>query len=290
MRARRALLYTPGDNIHKLKKATRLGVDCLCMDLEDGVALSRKSEAREYIVEALTTLDFGQSERLVRINPVGSGFEQDDINTVIPARPDGIVIPKVNAADEIHWAHEKISVLEQEHSIPEAGIGLIAIIESARGIINLPQISSASSRLQALIFGAEDFASDVGAVRTTEAWEVFYARSAVVTHAAAFYLQAIDMVHIDFEDIDALKNEALLGAKMGFSGKQIIHPNQVHPVQEAFTPSDMEIEQVLALLQAFEAHQEAGIGAFAINGKMIDAPLARSAERILVRARAAGKL
>ena len=98
MRARRALLYMPGDDLHKIQKATTLGVDCICMDIEDGVALNRKAEARATIAEALRTLDFGRSERLVRINPVGSGLEEEDLGAVLPARPDGIVIPKVGEA------------------------------------------------------------------------------------------------------------------------------------------------------------------------------------------------
>ncbi len=290
MHSRRALLYMPGDDWHKIQKATTLGVDSICMDMEDGVALNRKAEARQTIAQALRTLDFGASERLARINAIGSGFEQDDLTAVLPARPDGIVIPKVHEAEQIRWVSGVIQQYEEEFGWPVGSIYLLVVIESARGIIQLPAIASADPRLQALIFGAEDFAGDIGATRTTEGWEVFYARSAVVTHAAAHNLQAIDMVYIDFKDVAGLRREAEQGARMGFAGKQIIHPNQVAPVQEAFTPSDEAISYALRVQKAFEEHQQAGRGAFALDGKMIDAPILRAAQRVLERARAAGKI
>jgi len=290
MRARRALLYMPGDDMHKIQKAATLGVDCICMDMEDGVALKCKGEARSVIAEALQTLDFGYSERLARINPVGSGLEVDDLLTVLPALPDGIVIPKVEYGKQIQWVSQQISDVEDENDWSEGRIRLLAIVETALGIVNLPQIASASSRLEALIFGAEDFAGDIGATRSRQGWEVFYARSAVVTHAAAYGLQAIDMVFIDLEDIQGLRQEALQGAAMAFAGKQIIHPKQVVPVQESFTPSDEAIAQARNLLEAFAQRQAQGVGAFTLDGKMIDAPLVKAAERVLAIARAARKI
>jgi len=163
-------------------------------------------------------------------------------------------------------------------------------VETAFGIVNLREIASADSRVEGLIFGSEDLAGDIGAIRTAEAWEVFYARSALVTHAAAYGLQAIDMVFIDFHDAEGLRREALQGARMGFAGKQIIHPNQVDDVQQSFTPDDNAIAYAQRLVEAFQIHQEAGAGAFAFENKMIDMPIVKAAERVLARARAAGKL
>lgn len=280
----------PGDDLRKIRKGASLGVDCVCMDMEDGVAVNRKVEARQTIVEALRTLDFRRSERLVRINPTGSGLAEDDLQVVLPARPQGVVVPKVESADQVRWVSEQIAAVEAREGWPEGEIALLLVVETARGIVNLPQITAASPRLQAIIFGAEDLAGDMGAVRTPQGWEVFYARSAIVLHAAAFGLQAIDMVYVDFHDEPGLRREALEGARMGFAGKQIIHPNQVVPVQEAFTPSDEAIEHARRLVAAFEQHQAEGAGAFAMDGKMVDAPVVKAAERVLERARAAGKL
>jgi citrate lyase beta subunit len=157
-------------------------------------------------------------------------------------------------------------------------------------MVNLREIATASDRLEALIFGAEDLAADLGAERSQSGWEIFYARSAIVTYAAAFGLQAIDLVNIDFKDLNHLRVQANQGAKMGFAGKQVIHPDQVQPVQEAFTPSEEQINQAKKLMEDFDLQQAAGRGAFAIDGKMIDAPLVKSAQAILERARAAGKI
>ena len=290
MRARRALLYMPGDDMRKIRKATTLNVDSICMDMEDGVAFNRKVEARLTIPAALRSLNFGHSERLARINPVGSGLEKADLEAVLPAHPQGIVIPKIEYAEQIRWVSDQIAAAENASGWTPGGICLLCVVETARGIINLPQICAGDPRLEALIFGAEDFASDIGATRTPAGGEVFYARSAVVTHAAAFGLQAIDMVHIDFQDEDGLRKEALEGMQMAYAGKQVIHPNQVGPVQEVFTPSDEAIAYAQHVLQVFEEHQKAGRGAFALDGKMIDAPIIKSAERVIALAQAAGKI
>jgi citrate lyase beta subunit len=289
MHARRAILYMPGDDMHKIRKATTLGVDSICMDMEDGVALNRKAQARSTISSALKNLDFGHSERLVRINAVGTGLEAEDLASVLTDKPDGIVIPKVQDADQIRWVSRKIGKIENESGWNPGSIVLLVVVETARGVINLKEIAGSDSRLQALIFGAEDFSSDIGATRTIAGSEVFYARSTLVAHAGAFGLQAIDMIYINFHDTEGLKNEALKGAVMGFSGKQIIHPAQVTPTQESFTPSEEEIQKASQLLDSFYLHQEAGRGVFALNGKLIEAPMIKSAERILERARAAGK-
>jgi citrate lyase beta subunit len=290
MHSRRALLYMPGDDPHKIEKATTLGVDCICMDIEDGVAFNRKAEARAAIVNALQTLDFGRSERLVRVNPVGSNLIEDDLRTILTTRPDGLVLPKVGEAGQVRWVSDRLAAAERENGWPPGGIVLLALIETARGVVNLAEICRSDTRLQALIFGAEDLAGDIGAVRTREGWEIFYARSAVVTHAAAFGLQAIDIVYMDLHDLEGLRAEAEQGARMAYSGKQIIHPNQVNPVQQAFTPSDEAITQAKRVVQAAADHQQEGQGAFALDGKMIDAPVVKAAEWVLARARAAGRI
>ncbi len=290
MHARRALLYMPGDDMRKIRKAITLGVDCICMDLEDGVAVNRKAEARATIVEALNTLDFGSTERLVRINPVGSGLESDDLAAILLARPDGLVIPKVGEAAQVQWVSRELTRYERGNGLPEGQMILLALIETAKGVINLREIAASDPRLQALIFGAEDLAGDMGAIRTREGWEVFYARSAVVTHARAFGLQAIDMVYMDLKNLDDLRTECEQAARMAYTGKQAIHPNQVGPIQETFTPDEEAIAHARRVIEAAQRYQQEGVGAFALDGKMIDGPVVRAAEWVLARARAAGKV
>jgi citrate lyase beta subunit len=289
MHARRALLYMPGDDRHKIEKALTLGVDCICMDLEDGVAFERKPAARRTVAAALDELEFLRAERLVRINAAGSGLEADDLAAVLSHHPDGIVLPKVESPEQVAWAAGQLEAVELEHGWPLGSLRLLVDIETARGILNLKEIAG-HPRLAALIFGAEDFAVSIGATRTPQAWEVFHARSAVVTAAGAFGLQAIDMVRVDFRDLEALAAEARFGAGLGYTGKQVIHPAQVEPVQSAFTPDSAAVQDARALVAAFEAHRQEGRGAFALEGRMIDLPLVRAAQNVLARAEADGKV
>ena len=288
MRSRRALLYMPGDDWKKIVKSTTLGVDSICMDMEDGVAFNKKAEARASIAKALRELEFGSSEKLARINAVGSGLEQDDIQAVLPYHPDGIVIPKLEELKQIQWASEIIEAAELKQGWPINSIRLLVDVETAKGILNLKEIAS-HPRLDAIIFGGEDFAASIGATRTREATELLYARQAAITAAAAFGLQAIDIVTIDFKDIESLRAEAEFGAQLGFTGKQIIHPAQVEPVQLAFTPNAEAIAHAKRIVEMFEASQSKGAGAYALDGKMIDMPLVKNAQKVLDRARAAGK-
>jgi citrate lyase beta subunit len=280
----------PGDDRRKIEKATTLGVDCICMDMEDGVAITRKVEARAVIAQAMKELDFGAAERCIRINSFGSGFEKFDLAAAVATNPDTIVVPKVETAEQVRAISEYIQMYETSGRMEVGTIRLLVGVETARGILNLRQIAEAEKRLEAIIFGAEDFAASVGATRTPEAAEVLYARSAVVTACAANELQAIDMVYIDFRDVEGLRREAEQGAGLGFSGKQIIHPNQVAPVQDAFTPSDEAIAYAQRVVNTFAASQREGKGAFALDGKMIDMPLLKNAQNVLDRAKAAGKL
>ena len=288
MHSRRALLYMPGDNWKMITKSVTLGVDSICMDMEDGTAVNKKAEARATIARALQELDFGASEKLARINSVGSGWEQDDIEAVLPYHPDGIVIPKVESFEQVEWASRIIEAAELKNGWPVNSVRVLIGVETAKGILNLKEIA-AHPRLDAIIFGGEDFAASIGAVRTKDAVELLYARQAVIVACAANDLQAIDIVTIDYKDLEALKIESQFGAGLGFSGKQIIHPNQVSAVQEAFTPSDESIAYARRIVETFEASQKEGKGAYALDGKMIDMPLLKNAQKVLARAQAAGK-
>lgn len=287
-RLRRALLYMPGDSRRKIEKALTLNVDSICMDLEDGVAVSQKAAARATIRQALAELDFGRSEKLVRLNAVGTGWELDDLTETIGGRPDAVVLPKVEGPEAVAWLDAQLTAAEAAHAWPAGAIGLIAMLETARGVVNLKAICEAAPRLQALIFGAEDLASDLGATRTAEASEMFYARSAVVLHAAAYGLQAIDMVYVNYDDAEGLYRESTAAARMGYSGKQAIHPKQVEVIQAAFAPAPEAVAKARRVLEAAAEAQAGGLGAFALDGKMVDAPVVKAAENVMAKARAAG--
>ncbi|KAF0110887.1 MAG: citrate lyase subunit beta / citryl-CoA lyase [Chloroflexi bacterium] len=284
----RALLYVPGNDQKKIAKAASLMVDGIILDLEDGVADNRKDEARVTIAEALRTIDFGNSERLVRINPFYTGRAERDLQAVMPSKPDAIVVPKANSAEIILETDRIISAAELALGLNSGSIAIIALIESAKAFVNLPSICSASPRVQGLIFGAEDLAADVGVTRTPFALELLYARSTLVMHATAFGMQAIDMVQTNFINLELLETESRQGAELGFSGKQIIHPAQIEIVHAAYTPSPESIERAQKILEGAQKTQADGRGAYSLDGEMVDLPVVKRAETILSRARAAG--
>jgi citrate lyase beta subunit len=277
----------PGDDRHKIEKAITLDVDCICMDMEDGVAFTQKTIARRTIAAALQNLDFGRSEKLVRINAIGSGLEEEDIQAVLPFHPEGIVAPKVETSEQLQWVRTKIEAAEFANGWPLNSIRMLVGVETARAILNLKEIVSYPT-LDGIIFGGEDYAVSIGATRTAQGLELLYARSAVVMACAAYGLQAIDMVTVDFRDLERVHNEALFGMQLGYAGKQVIHPAQVKPVQEAFTPGVEAVESARQMVAAFETSQHEGRGAFALEGRMIDLPLVKAAQNILARAKAAG--
>ncbi len=290
MRVRRAALYMPGDSMRKIKKAAKLSVDCIIMDLEDGVAFNQKAAARATTLQALQTVEFAHNERLIRINRVGSGLTATDLIETIAAQPDGYVLPKVESARDLIYLDCLLSDLEALHNLPVGQITVQAIIETTRGVMALAEIAQASSRLTALQFGAEDLAAELGATRTKAGAEVFYARSAVVMAAKAYGLQAIDGVYLNFADTKAAYEEAKRAAEMGYDGKLAIHPKQIEPYHRAFTPTSEQIAAAQRLVEAANAHQASGVGAFVLDGKMIDPAIVKPAEQLLAKARAASRI
>lgn len=288
MNPRRALLFMPGDDRHKIEKGAALGADAVIMDLEDGVAYNHKVQARDTVASALQTVDFGATERLVRINPPLGRHYVYDIEATAEYRPDGYVLPKVETAEQVADVDERLDKIEDQYGWPEATFKLMALIETSRGVVNLREIAESSDRLVALIFGAEDLAGDMGAIRTPDGWEGFYARSAIVVHAKAAGLQAIDTPYMHLENLTGLESETEQALYMGFTGKLAIHPRQIEPIQRIFTPTPEDIARARKIVVANQAHQESGEGVFVMDGKMMDAPDVRSAEIVLARARAAG--
>lgn len=281
----------PGNDERKLLKIPGMKVDCAVLDCEDGVAMNRKVEAREAILEMLDKLDFGQTECVVRVNAVSSGLMDEDLKVVLQAKrlPETIMVPKVNSPQELAAITHSVHSLLRDKQLQQK-VSLVLFVESAIGLLNLPEICSKGMELSlrsstfhvdGLVFGSDDFCADIGARRSVDGQELLYARQKFVTVAKAYRLQAIDMVHIDFKDLISLREQSIKGANMGFTGKQVIHPSQVPVVQEAFTPSAEQISWARELIQAFEQHQSSGKGAFTFRGHMIDMPLLLQAQNIV---------
>ena len=227
---RRALMYVPGSDDRKIAKIPKIGADCICLDCEDGVAITKKEAARNGIRKILDekSVDFGKSECSVRVNSIDSGMCEEDLKVILGGGnvPNAIHLPKVDTPD-----HLKEFVRLYNDAIPSNNVpvGLIIFIESARALIRLPEICGLAAELmsmsnlvpEALVFGSDDFVADVGATRTPAATELIYARQKLVSVAKAFELQAIDLVHIDYKDLNGLKVQSEEGACWGFTGKNL---------------------------------------------------------------------
>lgn len=287
-RVRRALLYLQGFDRRKVAKASQHPtLDCACLDMEDGVALSKKEDARKGIIEALQTVNFGRTERLVRINGFETSLAQQDLQAVLqsPVLPDGIVIPKVESAQEVLTVSDELDALGDVAK----DVRIVCMIESAQAMLHMTEICTASPhRMDCVIFGGDDYASNVGATRTKEGQELEFARNFMLMHAAAYGVNSIDMVQIDFHDEDHLRKESEHSFRQGFGGKQIIHPKQIQPVQESYSPTPEAIAHAAAVVQAHVEHQQRGEGAFSFHGNMIDAPTVKQFELLLAKARLMG--
>ncbi|KAI9218081.1 Pyruvate/Phosphoenolpyruvate kinase-like domain-containing protein [Blastocladiella britannica] len=281
-RVRRSLFNVPGSDERKMTKAKALPADSIVFDLEDGVPMDKKGLARQLVFDALESFDLGRRERAVRINAIGSGLELDDLNVILRSpRLQCIVIPKVSSVADVQFVDRMIDLVAP---VPNQGnIRLIACIETAQGVMDLRAISTASPRLDALIFASEDLCADMDMVRTPHRRELLFARSAVVTAASAAGLQAIDLVCIDYKDQAVLAVECAEGRQMGFTGKQAIHPGQIEGIHALFSPTDAEVARATAIVDGYKEYVAKGVGAFVLDGKMIDAPVVRWAERLLAK-------
>lgn len=290
-RIRRVLLFMPGDSLRKITKGASLGVDSIIMDLEDGVALNNKKEAREVVLHALASgeIEFGDTERLVRVNEAAHGWREEDVAVTIKGKPDGYVLPKVESAREVQEFCHLLMEHELKLGFPLGEIKVLAVIETARGVVAMRDVAQSDQRMVALVFGAEDLAGDIGAMRSAAGMEIFYARSKLIIHAAAFGLQAIDTPFVDLEDMEGLRRETQEAVQMGYTGKLAIHPNQISSILEIFTPSDEDVAAAERLIAAHEDYQANGTGVFVFEGRMVDMPMIRAARRVLDRAKAAGK-
>ncbi|MCC6168985.1 MAG: CoA ester lyase [Caldilineaceae bacterium] len=280
---RRSLLYVPGDSLRKIEKAAALDADTLILDLEDGVARSQKEAARAVVGEALARLDFGPRERLVRLNHPTHGMIEAELAATLPSPPHGYVLPKVEAASELLDLDARLAQAEQARGLAQGSLTIFAMIETARGLLRLGEIAASTLRLAGLIFGAEDFTADVGAIRSPGGVELLYARSSLVITAAAYGLHAVDAVYLELDNLAGLEEECALGRGLGFGGKTAIHPRQLPVINQAFTPAPAEVARAQALVNAFAAHQAQGTGVFVYEGKMVDQPVIVAAQRLLAR-------
>jgi citrate lyase subunit beta/citryl-CoA lyase len=279
---RRSMLFAPGSNPGNIINAASFGADSIILDLEDAVAYGEKDSARILVRNALSALSFGHSEVIVRVNALSTEFWRPDLDAIVPRKPDVIMTPKTERAEDVVAISGYIAEIERKNSLPIGGIKLIALLESPAGIRNAYEIAAADPRVDALYLGAEDLALELHAVRTLAGREILYARSQLIMAARCAGVQALDTPFIlDIRDMDALREDCQLARELGFDGKASIYPGHVELINEAFTPSREKYEHALQVLAALEKAEKLGRGVATLNGKLIDAPIIQMAKRTI---------
>ena len=284
-RLRRTRLYLPGNNPYLMQNAYLFGSDALIFDLEDSVSPSEKLPARYLISEALNFLPLQDQERMVRINPLdGEGIA--DLRVVMRLKNfDTVLLPKCECSDDILNADKIISYFEREYNYGQKQLALIPLIETAKGVLNAPQIAAASKRNVALTFGAEDFTADMGISRSQQGEELLWAKGMILMAAKANGLQALDTVYSDISNPQGLEQDTITSKSLGFDGRGIIHPEQIDIVHRVYQPSPSEIEYSQRVVDALEKARTQGNGVASLGRKMIDAPVEARALKTIKLAR-----
>jgi citrate lyase subunit beta / citryl-CoA lyase len=280
----RSLIFVPSNIKRFINKAKVINADIICFDLEDSVPVNEKAVARQTIMEALTQRTEYKSNIYIRINSFESGLAPLDLNAIIRKGIDGIVIPKVNDEIEFSTLVDLISTLEQKRGIEKNSIKLLPSIETAKGVVNAYSIANTVQRVNALVFGVFDFLYDMRLdYDENDGIGYAYARAKVPVDARAAGVASIDGIWQKVDDIDGLRNDAIIAKRLGYSGKSIIHPNQIETVHKIFVPNRNEIEWAKKVVEALGEAMEEGVnrGAVKLEGKMIDAVHYKQAKAIL---------
>lgn len=300
LHVRRSLLYMPGSSdkmLSKIVDGKLQHADSICMDLEDAVSHNKKQDARELIVNTIHKLrnnpTHGRSELCVRLNGIESVYNNDDIKYILYNNkdnannlPDTIVIPKLETPEQLRYISNELDKIDSQL---DNKINIMALIETSRGLVNIQHICNLyNTRLNAFIFGGDDYAADIGATRSKDSIELLTARQTIVMYCKAYKLQAIDIVHIDLNNNESLENECIFGNNIGYTGKQLIHPKQIDITNQCYSPSKQRIDWAINIVQHANQHSNSGKGAFELDGQMIDMPTIKAAQNTINIAKQCG--
>ncbi len=269
LRPRRSVLYMPGNNSRALEKVKSLPTDCVIFDLEDSVAPDEKVAAREQVVAALKAGGYGPRELIVRTNGLATPWGLDDVAAAVSAGTDGILVPKVNSAEDIALATKAMD----DKGAP-ATMGLWAMIETPLAILNIKEIAECAklpgARLTTWVLGTNDLAKETGAHLSEDRLPMLGWLSLCVAAASAYDLTIIDGVYNDFRNLDGFQNECEHGKSLGMDGKSLIHPGQIEPCNDIFSPSAEEIEIAEQIIAAFDLPENSDKGVITLNGAMVE--------------------
>jgi len=280
----RTLLFVPGNQERRIEKARSMVADALILDLEDSVPPAEKDSAREMVAASIKGLASNGHEVFIRTNSLSTPHAVPDIKASVRGGLTGIVLPKSESAEDIHKADTLIVDAEKENGLETGSTRVLALVETPRGLMNAYEIARASSRILGITFGAEDYTLEMGITRTKEGNELFYPRMVISLACHAAGILAIDSVYTDVRDTEGLIKETKATKQMGFQGKLVIHPDQIEPVNQVFVPSDEEIAYAQRVVETYETAVGEGKASTSLDGRMVDAPVAARARKLLALA------
>lgn len=278
---RRSMLYIPGNNAAMIQQGGVYGADSILFDLEDSIAPAEKDSARILLKHTLPITNFYGAEIVVRVNHLDTPFGYDDLQEIVPIQPDALRLPKIESAADVLRVVQAIETIEDRLKLPHDRLTIHAMIETALGVENAFQIAAASPRVSAITIGGQDLAADMGIVLEKGSRGLDYASKRIIMAAKAAKIDVMDTVFVDVDDEEGLREATSYAKEIGFTGKAAIHPRQIEIINAVFTPTEQEISKAIDIVAAYNRHKAAGVGVFALHGKMVDAPVVTRALHVL---------
>ena len=285
VRPRRSVLYMPGSNTRAMEKAKTIAADAIILDLEDAVSPDAKATARQQIVDALAGGGYGSREMIVRINGLDTPWGADDMAAIAKSGADAILVPKINDAATVQGL-----VAAMDKAGAPASMALWCMMETPIGILNAQSIGAASDRVAVWVMGTNDIAKDTGAHHTPMRLPMVTALGICMLAARAYGIQILDGVYNDIKDEDGFRDICQQGLEMGFDGKTLIHPSQVAPCNEVFSPTEAQLEMAARIVAGFEEAQREGKGVVTVDGRMIENLHVEQAKKQLALAAAVAEM
>lgn len=285
---KRSMLFIPGNTPNLLINGACLGADMIIFDLEDAVSPDEKDSARVLVRNTLKFMDLRGVGTVVRINAVDTDYWKQDLEEILPCKPDMIMLPKTGTAGDVLTADGYMSALEDKLGLARNTVRLMPLLETALGVENAFAVASASPRVAALFLGAEDLTADLRCKRTKEGQEIEYARTRLVVAARAANVDVYDTPFTDVNDDEGIIKDAMHAKALGFTGKASISPRHVDAINTVFSPEQKEIDYAYEVMDAIRMARELGKGAIALHGKMIDAPIVARARQTIAAAEELG--
>ncbi len=285
---RRSMLFLPGNTPNMIINGDSLGADSIILDLEDAVSPDEKDAARLLVRSAIEEMGFKGVEITVRINAIDTAYWQDDLEAIVPLKPDLIMPPKASSAEDMRTIDAYIAKIEERCGMPVGTVKLIPLIETALGVERAFEIASACPRVTALFLGGEDLTADLRCKRTKGGNEIDYARKRLVCAARAAGIDVYDTPFTDVNDDEGIVVDAEYAKSLGFTGKSAIAPRHVRTINEVFSPTMADIEYAKLVFEAIRIGKLQGKGAVSLRGKMIDKPIVERARQTLEAAKQLG--